>query len=393
MSHKFSLHRPWAICAFLLIALSPCLMAQSQNDLPSAPSAVVQQRQTPPAAAAKPATADPEPANELEAPRNPAPIQPEADPPKTNGTAPLASAGAAANSDQPSSATNPDIPENSPAETIKLKVNEVNLIFTVTDKHGRFVKNLTQKDFEVLDDRKPAEQIRSFRSETNLPLRVGLLIDASNSIRDRFQFEQQAAIEFLNQIIRAKTDQAFVLGFDTTAEVTQDFTNDTEKLGHGVRMLKPGGGTAMYDAIYYACRDKLMKSQQDEAVRRAIILVSDGEDNQSRVTREEAIEMAQRAGVIVYAISTNTSGLVLRGDKIMQHIADATGGRAFFPFKIEDVANAFSEIQEELRSQYALAYKPADFSADGRYRSIDVVAVNHKKLHVRSRKGYYAPSQ
>jgi len=276
--------------------------------------------------------------------------------------------------------------------TFRKRVDEVNVIFTVTDKHGHFVKDLKKDDIRVLDDHKPPSSVVQFRSETDLPLRVGLLIDASNSIRDRFRFEQEAAMYFLSQIVRPKSDQAFVLGFDTTSEITQDFTDNTENLARGVRMLRPGGGTAMYDAVYYASRDKLMKAQAGGPVRRAIILVSDGEDNQSRVTMSETIEMAQRAEVIVYAISTNISNIKMRGDKVMEKMAEATGGRAFFPFKIEDVSNAFAEIQDELRSQYAVAYKPADFQADGRYRSIDITADN-KKYHVRARKGYYAPTQ
>jgi VWFA-related protein len=267
------------------------------------------------------------------------------------------------------------------------------VVFTVTDKRGHFVKDLTQNDFRVFDDSKPAESIRSFSRQTNLPLRVGLLIDASNSVRDRFKFEQEAAIEFLNQIIRPRFDLAFVIGFDTTPEVTQDFTDATESLSHGVRMLRPGGGTAMYDAVYFACRDKLIKEDKSQvATRRAIILLSDGEDNQSRVSREEAVEMAQRAEVIIYSISTNVSGMVTRGDKILQHFADETGGKAFFPFKIQDVADAFSQIQDELRSQYAVAYKPADFASNGKYRKIEIMADN-KKYKVRARKGYYAPRQ
>src|SRR5271165_750437 len=211
-------------------------------------------------------------------------------------------------------------PGDTPDDTltvIRKRVDEVNVVFTVTDKRGHYVKDLTQSDFRVYDDGKPAESIRSFSRETNLPLRVGLLVDASNSVRDRFKFEQEAAIEFLNQIIRATSDKAFVIGFDTTPEVTQDFTDSTEALSHGVRMLRPGGGTAMYDAIYFACRDKLMKDKSTGATRRAIILLSDGDDNQSRVSREEAVEMAQRAEVIIYAISTNTSGVKQRGDKIL----------------------------------------------------------------------------
>jgi Ca-activated chloride channel homolog len=276
---------------------------------------------------------------------------------------------------------------------IRKRVDEVNVVFTVTDKRDHFVKDLTQNDFRVIDDNKPALSIQSFNRQTNLPLRVGLLIDASNSVRDRFKFEQEAAIEFLNQIIRPRFDKAFVIGFDTTPEVTQDFSDDAEALSKGVRMLRAGGGTAMYDAIYFACRDKLMQVDKGAiATRRAIILLSDGEDNQSRVSREEAVEMAQRAEVIIYAISTNTSGIKLRGDKVLEHFAEETGGKAFFPFKIEDVSNAFSEISDELRSQYAISYKPADFVADGKYRKIEILADN-KKYHVRARKGYYAPRQ
>ncbi|MGB8887128.1 MAG: VWA domain-containing protein [Candidatus Korobacteraceae bacterium] len=276
---------------------------------------------------------------------------------------------------------------------IRKRVDEVNVVFTVTDKRDHFVKDLTQNDFRVYDDSKPALSIQSFNRQTNLPLRVGLLIDASNSVRDRFKFEQEAAIEFLNQIIRPRFDKAFVIGFDTTPEVTQDFSDDAEALSKGVRMLRAGGGTAMYDAIYFACRDKLMQVDKGQiATRRAIILLSDGEDNQSRVSREEAVEMAQRAEVIIYAISTNTSGIKLRGDKVLEHFAEETGGKAFFPFKIEDVSNAFSEISDELRSQYAISYKPADFVADGKYRKIEILADN-KKYHVRARKGYYAPRQ
>jgi Ca-activated chloride channel homolog len=276
---------------------------------------------------------------------------------------------------------------------IRVGINEVNVVFTVTDKHGKRVTDLKQNDFRFVDDNKPATEIRSFHAETNLPLQVGLLIDASSSVRDRFKFEQESAIEFLNQTVRKRYDQAFVVGFDATPEVTQDFTDDTERLARGVRELRPGGGTALYDALYYACRDKLLKAPQIWPSRRAIILLSDGEDNQSHVTREESIEMAQRAEAIIYTISTNVSGSKGAGDKVLERMADATGGRAFFPFQIREVSNAFAEIQEELRSQYAVSYKPADLKPDGHFRTIEIVAIDRKNFRVRARRGWYAPVQ
>lgn len=372
------------ILVSLLLAglLAPAALAQSE--LPASPSDRFNKpAQTTPATQQKPQNSN-SPANDVASPDTPAPA-PSAPSKITDGNAETAKA--AAGPAAKGSAGDAD----NPVETITHDVNRVNVIFTVTDKHGKFVKDLQQNDFRVMDDSKPAAAIEGFSRETNLPLRVGLLIDASNSIRERFTFEQEAAIEFLSSIIRPRSDQAFVLGFDTTPEITADFTDNSEKLARGVRLLRPGGGTALWDAIYYACRDKLQKAHAGNTVRRAIILLSDGDDNQSRVTREEAIEMAQRAEVIIYAISTNVSGVKLRGDKYMERVAEATGGRAFFPFKIQDVANAFSEVQDELRSQYSLAYKPADLRTDGKYHSIDILAQNHKNLRVRARKGYFAP--
>jgi VWFA-related protein len=359
-----------------------------QDDLPSAPSTVQEQLNRP-----RPAPRPPAP--------KPAPAQPQtSDSVKHDATTADSTSGDSAAAARPSALSNsassqsqaqPQSDEDS-AATITKTVNEVNVVFTVTDKHGRYVKNLAKSDFSILDDSKPAEP-RSFHNETDLPLQVGLMVDASNSVRDRFKFEQEAAIEFLNQTVRPKYDKAFVVGFDVTPEVTQDFTDNTEALSRGVRALRPGGGTAMYDALYFACRDKLLKEQQSGPVRRAIILLTDGDDNMSHVTREEAIDMALRADVIVYTISTNVTGSRHAGDKVLERIADATGGRPFFPFQLNDVANAFVEIQDELRSQYALSYKPADLRNDGRYHTIEILAQNHKNLRVRSRRGYYAPAQ
>src|SRR5207302_6853242 len=370
------------LCTAAVVAQNP-----ESDDLPSAPSAVQQERSKPkpPPPAASKTSSTSQSSNSSASSDTQTPVS--GDPSSAKSEPPQSAAKAESKSDTTSNQS------DDAATTITKTVNEVNVVFTVTDKHGRYVKNLAKNDFAVLDDSKPAEQIRSFHNETDLPLQVALLVDASNSVRDRFKFEQESAIEFLNQTVRPRYDRALVVGFDVTPEVTQDFTDNTEALSRGVRALKPGGGTAMYDALYFACRDKLLKAQRGGPTRRAIILLSDGDDNQSHVTREESIDMAQRAEVIVYTISTNITGTRARGDKVLERIADATGGRAFFPFQITDVANAFIEIQDELRSQYALFYKPADFHTDGRYHTIEILAKTHKGLRVRSRRGYYAPAQ
>src|SRR5215469_3102239 len=367
-----SRRRYLALVAAVLGVLSVGLFAQSTDDLPSAPSAAR-------APAVKPAPPPPPP--------QPAP---------SDDTKPASPAAAPADQSATSSpatdTANPPGVIDEAGTHIVSRVNEVSVVFTVTDKHNHYIKDLKQRDFQVLDDERPVDEIRWFRRETDLPLQVGLLIDASNSIRDRFKFEQESAIEFLNETVRPRYDKAFVIGFDVEPEVTQDFTDDLELLANGVRALRPGGGTAMYDALYYACRDKLLKSPQSSEVRRAIILVSDGEDNSSHVTREEATAMALRANTIVYTISTNFPAGGGNGDKVLQRIADATGGRAFQPFQLSDVANAFQQIQDDLRSQYALAYRPANFAHDGRYRTIAITAL-HKGMKVRSRGGYYAPTE
>jgi Ca-activated chloride channel family protein len=274
--------------------------------------------------------------------------------------------------------------------TLHKRVDEVNLLFIATDKHGKFVRDLAQSDFTILDDHKPPQAIFNFRRETDLPLDLGLLIDVSGSVNSRFDFEQTAATSFLQHTIRAGFDRAFVVGFNSQSQLVQDFTDNVQSLSVGVHKLHDGGGTALYDAIYRISKEKFLKDRPDHPVRKAIVLVSDGEDNQSEVTRAQAIEMAQRAEVIIYAISTDDSGLVLRGDNVLEQLASATGGRAFFPFKMKDVTHSFAAIEDELRSQYVVSYKPADFETDGRYRSIEVSTLK-KDLQVRSRKGYFAP--
>jgi VWFA-related protein len=304
---------------------------------------------------------------------------------------PSYSASNAAATENATSIDNLDDPQSA-IITLHARVNEVNVLFIATDKHGKFVRDLNQTDFSILDDHKPPQAILNFRRETDLPLHLGLLVDVSGSVGSRFDFEQDAATSFMQHTLRAGFDKAFVLGFNSHQQMAQDFTDNVALLSAGVHKLHDGGGTALYDAVYRACKDKFLKDRPDRPVRKAIIIVSDGEDNQSEFSKAQAIEMAQRAEVIIYAISTDDSGLVMRGDKVLQQLADATGGRVFFPFKMKDITHSFAAIEDELRSQYVVSYKPADFDADGRYRSIEISSLK-KDLQVRARKGYFAPQQ
>jgi Ca-activated chloride channel homolog len=275
----------------------------------------------------------------------------------------------------------------------KVGVNEVNLIFTVTDSHGHYVPNLKLNDFSLLDDHRFPEKINDFRQQINLPLRVGIVVDASTSIRRRFQFEQQAATEFLLQIIKANSDRAFVMGFDVTPSVMQDWTSNVDALESGLNRIRPvGGGTALFDAVYAGCHDKLLDlSRGQEPVRNAMILISDGDDNQSLVQLDEAIKMCLRSETIIYAISTNWTPSRSRGDEVLTQLAAETGGQPLFPHSVEEMSSSFKNIMQELRSQYALTYTPAYFRANGAFRSIYLHCKDHRYT-ARTRKGYFAPS-
>lgn len=271
---------------------------------------------------------------------------------------------------------------------IVAEVTRVNMLFTVTDKRGRFVTDLGKNDFEVYESKKQ-QQIMEFTSETDLPLRLAILIDTSNSIRDRFRFQQEAATNFINSVMRQQ-DKATLVGFDTAAQVITDLTNDTNQLENGIRELRPGGGTALYDAIYLACKEKLMRDQPLYKFRRAMVVLSDGEDNESRYSRDQALEMAQRADTVVYTISTNISHIETDGDKVMRYFADQTGGVPFFPFQAKDLNQSFENIANELRHQYNLFYRPEPLKNDGQYHPVQIRVKGRKDLIVRARKGYYA---
>jgi VWFA-related protein len=395
----------YTLLAALILAIPSA--AQNPQDLPTAPSAA--QPRFPGAPAQPPQAQSPKPqatpVQDLPAPPAATPTASTAQIPATQTTP--AKSKAAPTPMDPSSAFAPvtaapprvQHPNQVEPETggdaeyrIGVDVDLVAMIFTAVDKKGHYIKDLKREDVRLLDEGKPPQRIEAFESETGLPLRVGLLIDASNSIRDRFRFEQDAAVEFLNQTVRRGNDQVFVVGFDSLSDLTQDFTDDTNMLARGVRVLRPGGGTALFDAVIQAS-DKLAHTQVKGPSRKAIILLSDGDDNQSRHTRAEAIEAALRADLIIFVISTNVSDSDRKGDKVLQQFAEQTGGRVFFPLRIEEVSNSFAEIQDELRSQYVVAYKPQNFEEDGRYRPVTLDAVGRPGVKLRARKGYYAPKR
>ncbi|HTR39373.1 MAG TPA: VWA domain-containing protein [Bryobacteraceae bacterium] len=273
---------------------------------------------------------------------------------------------------------------------ITLDVSRVNMLYTVSDKKGRFVTDLSKDDFEVFEGKKK-QSILEFTAETDLPLRLAILIDTSNSIRDRFHFQQEAATAFVDDTVRPRQDKAMIVSFDTSAELVADLTDDIGELERSIQSLRPGGGTSLYDAIFFACRDKLMQDQPLYKFRRAMVILSDGEDNQSRYTRDQALEMAQKADVTIYTISTNITRIESEGDKVLRYFAEETGGQSFFPFKASDLNQSFENIANELRHQYNIFYRPDPLKTDGLYHNVEIRVKGHKELIVRARKGYYAP--
>jgi Ca-activated chloride channel homolog len=293
---------------------------------------------------------------------------------------------------------------------IPVRVNLVDVLFTVLDRRNKLVPSLEKQDFKVLDDN-VGQEIRYFSRQSDLPLRIGMLLDTSNSIRDRIKFEQDAANNFLFSVLRRGKDEAFLMTFDDEPQVIQAFTPDTGRLRDQILRTRAGGGTAVYDAIYQACEQELSHpprppGDQPDVVRRVMILISDGEDNLSSHTRTEAIEMAQRSSVVIYTISTSTQWVTLddpskersgnrkyhltEGDKILQALAEETGGRAFYPYHVDDLDQSFQDIGDELRNQYSIAYNPSTHSLDGRYHKIRIEVPEHKGYQVRARKGYFA---
>jgi Ca-activated chloride channel family protein len=301
-------------------------------------------------------------------------------------------------------------PGQKSGQTITSVVNLVDVLFTVLNRRNKLVPELEKGDFKIWDEKAPQE-IRYFSRQTDLPLRIGMLLDTSNSIRDRIKFEQDASINFLFSVLRHNKDEAFVMTFDDEPQIVQGFTGDAGALRDEITKTRAGGGTAIYDAVYEACVKQLSHpprppGDQPDVVRRVMILISDGEDNLSSHTRSDAIEMAQRTSVVIYTISTSTQWISLSqtdpnklsdrkyhltdGDKILQEMAEETGGRAFFPYHVDDLDQSFQDIGDELRNQYSIAYLPTNYVLDGRYHKIRIEVPDHKGYQVRARRGYFA---
>jgi VWFA-related protein len=280
-------------------------------------------------------------------------------------------------------------PQKRDEQTISVNVDLVNVLFTVTDKKGKFITDLKREYFKVYEDGKP-QSITNFSADTALPLTIALLVDTSGSVRDRLRFEQEAAIEFFySTLIRGK-DRALVITFDSGIDLIQDYTDDAEKLSESIRTMRAGGGTSLYDAVYLAASEKLA----GQSGRRIMVVISDGDDNSSRFSMTEVLESVQRNDVVIYTISTNSTGLGgdrnNRGDRVLKTFADETGGKMFSPFKIQDLNSNFRNISEELRLQYALAYRPVNLLSDGAFRRIRIEPADKRHV-VRARNGYYAP--
>jgi VWFA-related protein len=302
-------------------------------------------------------------------------------------------------------ASEPNQDDQQPVATLKVQVNLVSLYFTVHDKHGALIPHLTKDDFTVLEDKAP-QKIKNFTAETDQPLTLGILLDTSGSQQNVLPLEQQAGAAFLSRVLRSK-DEAFLISFDVNIDLLADYTNNAHTLAHAMDQAQintgvggggmPTGtpkGTLLYDAVYEATHEKL----QQETGRKAIIILTDGEDQGSTMKLQGAIEAAQKSNCIVYVLLIADRGFYGRGvytmgysgDMVMRKMAEETGGRVIDVGnngkKLED---AFAQIEEELRTQYVASYTPTNDKLDGSYRKIDVQCKGDG-LKVQSRKGYYA---
>lgn len=275
--------------------------------------------------------------------------------------------------------------------TIHARVDEVNLVLSVTNNHGHFVHDLNPSDISISDNGEPPAKITYFQTRTDLPLRVALVIDTSDSVAYRFAFETKSAQVFLRKVLRPDDDLALIVGFNQQPEMVASPTSDISKLSHALRVMKPGGETALYDAVVLAS-DKLREMPGSEApVRRVIVLLTDGEENRSHNSLDEAVQHALLAESVIYVVNTKEMSVTREdrfGEEVINYLAQSTGGMVLAGRSESDVEASFRKIQDELRSQYALGYRPRSLIGNILFHPIRIFGP--KGIRIRTRQGYYA---
>lgn len=277
----------------------------------------------------------------------------------------------------------------------KVKTYNIRLPIAITDKSNRFVVDLKQADFEIYENKVKQEDIVEFKSEADLPLDIALLMDTSNSVKPKLKFQRDAAVSFLQTVLRPRKDRALFLGFNSDIELHQDYTNRIDLLSQSIDKVKAYGETRLYDAVYRICEEKMFA---EAGRRRAIVLITDGEDTASEHTLDEAVNIALRSETVVFVISNKAAGFfgVQAGqvdseeDKNLKRLAEDTGGRAFFTGTTLQLEKGFASVTQELRSQYLITYSPSDSNFNGKFRQIEVKIPGKKDMKIRTRKGYEA---
>ncbi len=283
-------------------------------------------------------------------------------------------------------------PANSPNYTIQRTVPEVRLEFTVADEQGRLVHDLSATDIRILDNQTPVKRFDDFARDENLPLRLGIVLDTSDSVKRVLPDEKAAALNFLDRIMRPQTDRAFVMGFGGDVQMWQTSTADHAQLIDALhRLHQPGWGTRFYDALYSACSEYLSHPDNSSLVHRAIVVLSDGDDTQSFRELKDVVAIALRGEIQIYALTLHGKNRVPRSDAVLQRLADETGGRFYVAQSSKDLEGAFAQIEQELRTQYYVSFPPQQETPGFHKLQVDVRAP--QKLQVHARQGYYALAQ
>jgi Ca-activated chloride channel family protein len=276
-------------------------------------------------------------------------------------------------------------------ERLRVDVDLVNVYFTVCNHKGKLIPNLGRERFSVFEDGQ-LQTVSHFSKDSDVPLTFVLLIDTSGSVRSKLAFEKRAAAEFLQTSLRPHFDRAAVVTFDHVFEVRQDYTDDPYLLAVSLSHIIAGGGTRLYDALYFVIQNKLSGDER----RKAVILLTDGDDKSSRRSPEDVADLAQRNNVSIYAISMNSLGVKPeafdRSDAALDSLSRETGGLSLFPTRLESLSSNFEKIVNELRTQYAIGYRSSNSKRDGTFRRIRI-EMNGQNFVVRTRTGYYAPQQ